>query len=80
LVSVANQIFKLDISTSIKLTEIIPIPMKKVLIIVMVLLSSSIIYATEENAIKEVVYKWNDLHNTRNTIEFKELYAPNVLF
>jgi hypothetical protein len=54
--------------------------MKKVLIIILVLLSSSFINATEENAIKKVVNKWNELHNTRNTIEFKELYAPNVLF
>lgn len=33
-----------------------------------------------EDDIKAVVNKWNELHNTHNVDEFKEIYAPDVLF
>jgi len=33
-----------------------------------------------EDEIIDVVNKWNELHNTHNVIEFKEIYASNVLF
>jgi hypothetical protein len=36
--------------------------------------------SSKEEQIKEVVHKWNKLHNTHNAIEFKEIYAPDVLF
>lgn len=54
--------------------------MKKVLLFSAMLLINSVLYANDENDIKALVYKWNELHNTRNTIEFKSLYAPNVLY
>lgn len=36
--------------------------------------------SNREDKIKEVVNKWNELHNTHNAIEFKEIYASDVLF
>jgi hypothetical protein len=33
-----------------------------------------------ETKIKALVYKWNEIHNTHNTIEFIDLYASRVLF
>lgn len=34
----------------------------------------------KEDRIKEVVNKWNELHNTHNVVGFRDLYAADVLF
>ena len=57
-----------------------PISMKKLLLLVTITFVAAHVFAGEENEIKAIVNKWNELHNTRNTIEFKQLYAPNVLY
>jgi LPXTG-motif cell wall-anchored protein len=36
--------------------------------------------AGEKEDIKNLVYKWNELHNTRETSIFKEIYASSVLY
>lgn len=36
--------------------------------------------AGEKEDITNLVYRWNELHNTRETSVFKEIYAPSVLF
>lgn len=37
-------------------------------------------YAGVKEDIIEKVHRWNELHNTRETFQFKNLYASNVLF
>jgi len=36
--------------------------------------------AQDKEKIKEAVYRWNSLHNTKQNDQFKNIYAPRVLF
>ena len=37
-------------------------------------------FANDDDKIKELVNRWNELHNTHNRGGFLKLYAPEVLF
>ena len=55
--------------------------MRRLLFLFVALIASvSFCKASEPEDIQAVVYKWNELHNTRDVAEFKRLYAADVLF
>jgi LPXTG-motif cell wall-anchored protein len=55
--------------------------MKKFLkLLLLSFLFIKIAHAGEKEDITNLVYKWNELHNTRETTVFKEMYAPSVLY
>lgn len=55
--------------------------MKKFLkLLLLSFLLTNIAKAGEKEDITALVYKWNELHNTRETSVFKDIYASSVLF
>ncbi|MFT3845765.1 MAG: hypothetical protein QM725_11985 [Lacibacter sp.] len=54
--------------------------MKKIITLILCLISFIVSVAGTEDKIKAIVYKWNELHNTHQTEEFLQLYAPEVLY
>lgn len=49
-------------------------------LLVILLFLSPMARANEKEDITNLVYKWNELHNTRQTDVFKEIYGSRVLF
>lgn len=54
--------------------------MKKIVLLLFSSLFSIHLFGGNDDKILAVVNKWNELHNTHNSIEFLTLYAPKVLF
>lgn len=50
------------------------------LVLVVLVFLNSCSNNKSETAAKAIVYKWNDIHNTHNSIELIDLYASRVLF
>jgi len=54
---------------------------KRIISLFLLALLCFVTYAQDNiEAIKQTVLYWNDLHNSKSVNEFKQLYAPDVLF
>jgi uncharacterized membrane protein YtjA (UPF0391 family) len=54
--------------------------MKKILLVLFVISFFLSSCNKNETTIRAIVYKWNEIHNTHNSIELIDLYASRVLF